>query len=226
MVEKNTSESRHEVRRLNCLIQEGIKAGERYFPQGAEEFDDQKVELRMNKGDLQIVQTLSRTFVNSAYGKHSEKALFTNPVILKNSWDNFAENQLLVCMELEKVVSAALFKTNPPAKPEDWINLNKAETKINVSFKTARSITQVLTGAMDLEDLESTDLDLDKDRKKYYDHVIIKDKKMKCIKSLLSQLAEQKLPVNQDEITSLQIRLTINEPDAEMAKILLEQGLV
>jgi len=222
MIEKKATESSRETWRLNSLVQTGIGVGKEYFSEEAKEFDSKKVELKIDKGDLQLIQVLNRTVVNSTYGRWVERAS-PNFDISLSQWNDFAESQSLACMELERVTSDAFFKTNPPTKPEDWDNFNQTETKIKVSFKTARSIVQVLVPVMDILDSETFGLTLDKDRDAYYEHALDKDRRLRCIGNLLSQMAEQKLPVNLDRLSSIKNRQRINEPDVKRAKFLLEK---
>jgi hypothetical protein len=211
-----------EIWRLNALVKNGIQAGEEYFLEGAEEFNDRKMELKINKGDLQTIVVLNRGVVNGAYGKWIERALpnFNIPLW---QWNNFSDSQGFASTELGKVTHDALYKNNPPTKPEDWENFNQTETKIKISFKTAKSMVQVLASVMEVLDSEASGLTLNKDRNAYYEHVFDKDKKLKCIGSLLSQMAEQRFPVNQNKLLNLKLRQKINEPDAVTAKFLLAQ---
>jgi hypothetical protein len=179
--------------------------------------DDRKVELKINKGDLQTILVLNRGVLTSTYSRWVEYVL-PNFNISLGEWNVFAESQGSACRELEKVTRNAFFKTNPPNKPSDWENFNDTETKIKISFKAARAIVQVLVGAMDLEDSEASNLRVDSNWKEYYDHAIIKNKKLSCIKGLLSQMVEQGCPVKKNKIPDLELRLRINEPDVEMAK--------
>jgi len=222
MMEKKVTESSREAWRLNSLVQTGIRMGGEYFPEKAKEFGSKKVELKINKGDLQLIQVLNRTVVNSTYGRWAER-VSPNFDISLSQWNDFAESQSLACMELERVTGDVFFKTNPPTKPEDWENFNEAETKIEISFKTARSIIQVLVPVMDILDSEASGLTLDKDRDAYYEHVLDKDRRLKCIGNLLSQMVDQKLPVRLDKLSSIKDRQRINEPDAKRAKFLLQE---
>jgi hypothetical protein len=212
-----------EIWRLNALVKNGIQVGEDYFLEGAEEFNDRKVELKINKGDLQTVLVLNRGVINGTYGRWVERALpnFNIPLW---QWNNFAESQERASTELGKAMHNAFYETKSPIKPENWENFNQTETKIKVNFKAARSMVQVLLSAMDVLDSEASGLSLDKDRDAYYEHALDKDKKLNCIGSLLSQMAEQKFPVNLARLSHIKARQKINEPDAERAKFLLGQA--
>ena len=205
---------------LNGLIRAGIEAKNKYFLQEGENSDYNEVKLKMTREMLQTLMVKNKSITASSQNKYQENSL-THFRLPENDWNDFVNDQLAAFTDLRKA-NSALYKNSPPPNSGDWKNLNQQETEIKVKVKTAKSLIQILAGFMELEDLRALTLK-DQGGKKYCEHLIAKDKKIKGLRNLLSQLEEQGLPVKKSEVVTLEAIIAFNKLDVEMAKSILEK---